>query len=256
MRIRRILGATGGTPCGEHAVAVARSLAQAADAEFIRLAVETENTPANPTPGWSPAPSPGGGTITRVRGLPGVEIVRHAETQGTDLVVLGRRPRDPDQPDRVGRTSDTVIRKRGGLSLLVPPHTSVVRRALIAVDGSLRGLGVVAPAVPFLNLIKAETSAICVLPGDTLETTSTWRDIRHERASVLVELMRLDSGPCELLVRWGDPVAEVLKAVRELRADVLILGVRRGGKAGDLGSGYIGRELLKSVPCAVLTVPI
>jgi len=255
MSIQRFLAATDGTRDGDHAVRMGQALAQQADGEFARLAVETSAPNWEPGLEWWKEPASPGGTATRIRGLPGIEIVRYAESWGADLVVLGRHDHTPEHPLQLGPTSDTVIRRRAGISLFVPPRTVSVKRAVIALDGSLRGLGVVAPAVPFLNLTKAQTKAICVLPEEPV-STDTWRDVRHERVSVLINRLRLEAGPCELLVRWGEPVPEILRAIQETGADLLILGVRRGGLRGDLGSGYVGRELLKSAPCAVLTVPI
>ncbi|HEV8355639.1 MAG TPA: universal stress protein [Gemmatimonadales bacterium] len=256
MSMQRFLAATDGTRDGDHAVRMGQWLAQQADGEFARLAVETSAPNWEPRLEWWREPAAPGGTATRLRGLPGIEIVRYAESWEADLVVLGRHDHTPEHPLQLGPTSDTVIRRRAGISLFVPPRTVTVKRALIALDGSLRGLAVVAPAVPFLNLTRARTRAICVLPGSTPDPTDNWRDVRHERASVLIDRLQLQSGRCELLMRWGDPVQEVLRAIEETAADLLILGVRRGGLRGDLGSGYVGRELLKSAPCAVLTVPI
>ncbi len=256
MPIQRVLAATDGGSYGEHAVAVGRALSERADGKFMRLAVETEDGLPSPASGWRGEPATLTGAVTRIGGLPGIEIVRQAETWGADLVLLGRQESSPERPHNLGVTSDTVVRRRSGLSLFVPPEVQTIRRAMIALDGSLRGLGVVGLTVPFLNLTRARTKAICVLPGMQPDATDTWRDLRHERVAVLIDLLHLDAGSCELLLRWGDPVPEILRAIRETGSDLLVLGVRRGGFRGDLGSGYIGRELLKSAPCAVLTVPI
>ena len=255
--MQRILAATDGSRHGEHAVAVGRALARRADGEFMRLAVATADAP-RPALDWTGQPAAPRSTVTRIHGLPGVEIVRHAETWGADLVVLGRHGRTPERPRPLGRTSDTVIRRRSGLSLFVPPKLQTIQRAAIALDGSLRGLGVLAPAVAFLNLAGARAGAICVLPGAPVggADATGWRDPRSERVGALVDGLQLDSGPCELMVRWGAPVPEILLMIRETGSDLLVLGVRRGGQRGDSGSGYVGRELLRSAPCAVLTVPI
>jgi nucleotide-binding universal stress UspA family protein len=256
--IERILAATDGSQYGEHAAAVGYALAQRADGEFARLSVETGDDATGPVPDWVAGSTAEGGILSRIRGLPGVEIVRHAESWGADLVVLGRHGCSPDRPRLLGRTADAVIRRRSSLTLFVPPEVQTIRHATIALDGSLRGLGVLAPAAAFLNFTDARAGAICVLPGtrDEGNDGTGWRDPRSERACALVERLQLDSGPCPLLVRWGAPVPEILKTIRETDSNLLVLGVRRGGQRGDSGSGYVGRELLKSAPCAVLTVPI
>lgn len=258
MVMKRFLAATDGSKDGEHAVAMACTLAERAGGEFARLEVDSVAPTWEPQLEWWREATTRSGTANRMRGLPGIEIVRHAETWGADLVVLGRHDRTAEGPFSLGETSDAVIRRRSGLSLFAPRETCSFKHALIALDGSLRGLGVVAPAAALLQLTKARARAVCVLPGAAVDSADTAdrRDARSERVSSVIDRLQLESGPCELLVRQGDPVPEILRALRETGSDMLIIGVRRGGQRGDLGSGYVGRELLMSAPCAVLTVPI
>jgi nucleotide-binding universal stress UspA family protein len=256
--IKRFLAASDGSRDGEHAVAVACTLAQCAGGEFARLEVEAVSPAWEPGLAWWAQAATPGGTATRLRGLPGVEIVRHAESWGADLVVLGRHGRTASGPFTLGQTSDAVIRRRTGLSLFAPPGTHAIKRALIALDGSFRGLGVLGPAAAFLDMVQVRAFAICVLPGfePSAAEQSACPDPKSERVRALVDRLPLASGPCDLLVRWGDPVREILDTIQLTNADLLVLGVRRGGAPGDLGSGHIGRDLLQTAPCAVLTVPI
>lgn len=253
--MKRFLAATDGSRHGDQAVAVGYALAQRAHGEFTRFAVEWA-VPEAPEPGWRKHRQATGETETYARGLPGVEIVHRADSWGADLVVLGRSDRSPEQPLPLGPTSDAVIRRRTGASLFVPLGITTLQRGLIALDGSPRGFGVLAPAVALLNVIGSAASAICVLPGSEAESGDPRRDPRSQRVRSAVERLELAAGPCDLLLRWGDPVARIQAAIRETGADFLVLGVRRGGPPGDLGSGHVGRDLLKSVPSAVLTVPI
>lgn len=258
MPMKRFFAATDGTRGGNHAVTMGAALAQRAEGEFARLSVETA------LPGWEPSaerwrePAAPGGTATGIHGLPGIEIVRQAESWGADLVILGRRDHAPARPLQLGCTSDTVIRRRSGPTLFVPPGTTVINRVLIAVDHSLRGLSVLGPASEFIKLTGARAFAICVLPGSEPDTgdAPAWQDSRSERARAMVDRLRLATGPCDLMVRWGDPVREILEMIRLTGADLLVLGVRRGGAPGDLGSGHVGRDLLQTAPAAVLTVSI
>jgi nucleotide-binding universal stress UspA family protein len=255
---RRILAATDGTLQGEHAVGVAQAFAQAADADFQGLGIAAEEPDPDRKPAWAEGTESGYSTVLTNRGLPGVEIVRRAELMGAYLVVLGRNERVPGGPRPVDATTDAVIRRRNGLSLLVPPSVQTIRRSIIALDGSLRGSGVAAPAVAFLKLLKAQAHALCVLPGVPFEVSDAggWRDPRAEWLSEVIHRLPSLTPPVDLRVRWGNPVTEILDAVRDTGSDLLILGVRRGGQRGDSGSGYVGRELLRSASCAVLTVPI
>lgn len=255
--IKRFLAASDGSRDGEHAVALACALAEHTGGQFTRLEVESVAPNWEPQLDWWNEPTIANGTMARLRGLPGIEIVRHAEAWGADLVVLGRHDRTAAGPFTLGQTSDTVIRRRGGISLFTPPGTKTLKRGLIALDGSLRGLGVLGSAAGFLEVAGATAFAVCVVPApDSEPTASDWPDPRIERVRAQVARLCLSSGPCELLVRKGNPVQRILEVIQAIHADLLVLGVRRGGAPGDLGSGHIGRDLLRTAPCAVLTVPI
>jgi nucleotide-binding universal stress UspA family protein len=256
MSIKRVLAATDGSRHGDHAVLVAEALAKQAKGTFALLAVDTVTGAWEPSLQWWNAPAVSCGTATLIRGLPGIEIVHHAESWKADLVVLGRHDHTPERPLALGPTSDAVIRRRNGLSLFVPKDMPPVRNAVIAIDGSLRGLRIVASAVSLLNLTQAKVHFICVLPGERPNPADSSRDPWRARVSNLIGLLKLASGPCQYMSCWGEPVGKILEAVRGVGADLLVLGVRRGGKPGELGSGCVGRRLLESAPCAVLTVPI
>jgi nucleotide-binding universal stress UspA family protein len=258
MTMNRFLAATDGSRDGEHAAAMACTLAERAGGEFARLEVESAAPAWEPQLEWWKEVTVRNGTANRLRGLPGIEIVRHAEAWRADLVVLGRHDRTAQGPFTLGETSDAVIRRRSGLSLFAPPETHSFKRALVALDGSVRGLGVLGSAAAFLDIAQACAHVICVLPGSESDAAevSAWHEPKVERVRALVNRLRLASGLCDLLVCRGDPVRQILQAIRSTRADLLVLGVRRGGAPGDLGSGHIGRDLLQTAPCAVLTVPI
>ena len=257
MSMKRFLAATDGAPDGENAVTVACTLAQRTSGHFTRLELETVSRDWQPGLEWWKDPTTRGGTATKVLGLPGVEIVRHAESWGADLVVLGRHNHTREHPLQLGPTSDMVLRRHGGLTLFVPSRTTI-SRALIALDGSPRGLDLLGPASAVLDLAGARAYAVCVLPGSqpAADDPAAWEDPRIERARALVDRLHLAKGPCDFLVRWGDPVSGILDMIQTTQADLLVLGVRRGGAPGDLGSGHVGRDLLQAAPCAVLTVPI
>ena len=258
MAMKRFLAATDGSRDGEHAVVMACSLAEHAGGEVARLEVDAAAAAWEPQLEWWKEATTRNGTANRLRGLPGIEIVRHAEAWGADLVVLGRHGRTTTGPFTLGETSDAVIRRRSGLTLFAPPETRSLTRALIAVDGSARGLGVLSRVATLLNIAPTRASAITVLHRWEPESDDepAWPTAAVERIRSALDRLQLASGVCDLLVRKGDPVSEILDAIRMTGADLLVLGVRRGGAPGDLGSGHVGRDLLQTAPCAVLTVPI
>lgn len=251
---RRVLAATDESPQGSHAVDVACRIARGSSAVLDVVTVCSQKAPALRA-GEKPVPCLT--AMTELHGVPGVEIVHYAEASHADLLVLGRSPRDRTAPAMLGPTSDSVIRRRSGPTLLVPAAIERFEHLLIALDGSRRGLSVLGPAAAFARVMGADRTIVCVLPAtpDALADDAGWVDPRcarvHEAAATGNGV-----GPIKTLVRVGDPVAGILQAIEELRADGVVIGVRRGGPPGELGSGHVGRDILRAARVAVLTVPI
>ena len=219
-RITKVLAATDGSSPSEHAVRVAQVLARGAGADLEVFRVES--------------------------GIPGVEIVRRGELSHADLVVLGRRQRDGASPSQE-RTTDMVVRRRSGVCLMIPPNVTGLDRMLIALDGTRRGLAILQSAAAVAGALGAEMLAICVVPGDPDWSASSDPAVARVASAV---------GSANLRVRRGNPVREILAELEESGANLLVLGVRRGGPPGEMGSGHIGQDLLRESSSAILTVPI
>jgi len=253
--IRKLLAATDGSEAGEHAVRVAEAIAREAGAEFEVLGVETAGLPAFASVGEPVARTESSRRITWVRGIPGVEIVRRAEEYGADLVVLGRRERPPQGFLGSGRTADGVVRRRGGACLLVPPTVGKLDRMVIALDGTRRGLGILEPAAALAAAVRGQVTAVCVVPDHGPDGAESPEGCASRVGEALGQYPAL-GGPGILRCRKGRPVPEIMAQLEETGANLLVLGVRRGGPSGEMGSGHVGQDLLREAPVAILTVPI
>lgn len=249
-RVARIFAAANGSEAGQHAARFARRLALDIGAKLRLLSVETTGVPGYGQDGVQKPPNRGPDEMDWSRGVPGIEIVRAAESWGADLVVIGRRGRANGGAELLGRTVDTVIRRRTGPCLLIPPDLNRLGRMMVAMDGTSRGLGILPFAESFAEMLH--------LPASTVYTAHEEVAAHSARAKLLAALLehpRL-GGPEHLEVRIGPPVQEILSACLTSGADLLVVGVRRGGPLGDAGSGHVGRDLLLKAPTAILTVPI
>lgn len=248
-RVARVFAAANGSEAGQHAAAFARWLAGEVGAKLRLLSVETTGIPGY-GPEGAPKQPKNQDEMAWSRGVPGIEIVRAADTWGADLVVIGRRERSNGDGEVLGRTVDTVVRRRSGPCLLVPPDVDRLGRMLVALDGTDRGLGVLPFAEGFARSLGLPASAVFAAP----------EEISSHTAKTRLLLALLDhpglGGPDQLEVRYGSPVDEILSVCTQLQADLLVVGVRRGGPLGEAGSGHVGRDLLLKAPSAILTVPI
>lgn len=182
--------------------------------------------------------------------IPAIEIAREAESRGADLIVLGREsPTEADCRHEHGTVEGTVRRAR--VPCLLLPRGPLAERVLAAVDGGPDSHDIV---------------AVALLVGCLLDATV--RSVRVEQpvlAAVGVSAWSGDATPStgdgprgaiDAIVRRGDPVSEVLQAVRDEGADLLVLGHHRGGPVSAHATSGVAARLLQRSPCAVLTVPI
>jgi nucleotide-binding universal stress UspA family protein len=255
MGLGRLLVASDGSPHSDHALGIGKLLAARAGASFAVVQVGGPGSRRDPEPARITCPvDPASQRFLR-DGVPGVEIARCAEQWRADLVVLGRNPRPAPG---LGRTTDMILRRRHGPTLLVPRNVTGFQRILYALDGSERGLRILDRGGHFAAITGATPMAVCVLPPDSVQSAAGggWPHPRLTRVEEAMERRPDLGGRGSLAIRWGEPVAEVLRHLVETAAELLVLGLRQGGPGGDPGSGHIARDLLRAVPVAILTVPI
>jgi nucleotide-binding universal stress UspA family protein len=198
-----------------------------------------------------------------VRGVPQVEIPRFAEQIKASLIVLGRKPRSRTTRLMLGDTSDAVVRRSRLPCLMVPPGLASMRRLLVALDGTDRGLGVLRTAVELANRTNLELSAVTVEPTNPGQAPMV--SARSESLGTKVEetLQRNSAtlggravAAASLRVRFGNIVEETTAEVRDVAADILVIGFHPGGPLLEIEEGSVSRSLVHTVPCAVLTVPL
>lgn len=200
-------------------------------------------------------------------GLPGVEIGHFAETHQADLVVVGRKRRSGIQRLLIGDTADSVARRSGVPCLFVQAGAGELRRVLVALDGTERGLSVLIAAMDFTRDIGARLHAVSVEPAYENERDAprllTTRSARLREA---VEEIRLNSnlGPgvwgapasSPIVFHRGPVVEEIVGEAVSSNTDVLVVGYHRGGPAGVIEAGSVARRLAHESPCSVLTIPL
>ncbi len=235
-----ILAAVDGTALSSNAERVARRLATAIGGTHSAVQVRPEAP-------WAP------GTVATnavvLGGLADVEIPRHAESIGADLIVLGRSESGAAENGRSG-TGQGIVRRSSVATLHVPPGTGWFSRALIALDGTERGLVTLRRGVEVatgfalpLHVVTVDTAAH-VLVGSLAGSTD-----KGHRLEGRLHQLGVDA---PVIALQGDPVEEILRAVAP--DDLLIVGHRRGADAAM--PDRVGRKLIWLAPCAVLAIPL
>jgi nucleotide-binding universal stress UspA family protein len=152
-------------------------------------------------------------------GLPGVEIPRYAEQAGAGLLVVGRKPRSRAQRLYEGDTADAVARRSTVPCLFVSGPLGVPARLLVALDGTPRGMRVLQFACVLAGRLRTRLSGVIVERLHPGESASLARSLPTARTATLQR--RLDGAVDPLLIRHGDPAAEILQAADEVSAEVI-----------------------------------
>ena len=279
MQLTHIVAATDESDAGRQAVWTAMELAASAGARVtVVRAVQAGRTVLAGVPGAVPDDDEAGApalerlqrwveadlptlhhppemTYAVAFGLPGVEIARFGEQEHADLVVLGRKPRSRMTRLLLGDTADAVARRSRLPCLFVPVGGRLPRRMLVAIDGSERGMVVLRMADGFARSIGAELRVMTVERVRPEEPPLLASATPATRSTKVQDQVRQMVGR-EVELRRGDPPEQILAAVEELQADVLVIGSHRGGPAGVIEAGSTARRLAHTAPCAVLTVPL
>lgn len=192
-------------------------------------------------------------------GLPGVEIPRAAEREGADVIVLGRASPQPGAGP--GETVHGTVRRTRVPCVVAPAGAGGFRRVLAAVDGGPDSGDVLRAALALARPWAAELCAVHV-QQPVLAGAGAGPWTAGAGPDPVANHAEPPGGPAEVagyvvMIRRGDPVAEILRAVREGGVELLALGHHRGGPVVHTpGTGDVAARLLQRAPCAVLTVPI
>ena len=194
-------------------------------------------------------------------GIPGIEICRFSEDRGADLVVIGRKRHSQMARLLLGDTADAVARRSRLPCLFIPPDSGAPRKALVAMDGSDRGMKVLNQACDFARYTGAALHVVTVERQPADEPASGVPSVPVARSSLLQTrvddvLTREGLPDTTLAIRRGDVVEQILGVARESGSDVIVLGYHRGGPPGVVEAGSSARRLAHAAPCAVLTIPL
>ena len=201
-------------------------------------------------------------------------ILAEAERFKASLIVLGWRGHGTFRRLLCGSVSRSVAARAQCPVLVVREAASAVRRFVVGFDGCPNA----ERALEFLSSLEPGRGS-CVVLVNVVEPVSTPRSVGRLPSSVRAHLHRelaalneeryqqaqatVAAGAARLErsgwtakseVRVGDPLASLLKAVAEHRADVVVLGARATGGLGRALLGSVANGALNRSPVAVLLV--
>jgi nucleotide-binding universal stress UspA family protein len=212
---------------------------------------------------------------TRIcEGRPVREIVRAAETQEADLIVMGTRGRSGIGRLVLGSVAEETVRSAGCPVLTVPPgvaeHTvedSMVsfEHILCPIDFSPESMAALDMAISVAEPAGGTVRVLHVVewfdrgqlerhrllnapdyPGQAVQ------DAQDRLRSPIRRSARCEINVLDVVVA-ARPYTAVLREAEAHRTDLIALGVRGSGSADLLISGSTTNRVLREAPCPVLT---
>jgi len=213
--------------------------------------------------------------VTVQHGKPADVILQHATSSALSprFIVLGAPSRRGLDRFLLASVAQTVVHQADRPTLIVPASQSVAscvnvpfRRVLCAIDfsptsmsaldeafrllrhggGTMRLLHVVDIAQPAVPRLTSEFPAIDYTEQLTMHA---WGELRR-----LLPVSQELCGRVQIQVAVGFVLDQIVRNAKEMKADLVVLGVRKRGALGRLLGSTTGRAL-RHVSCPVLAVP-
>jgi nucleotide-binding universal stress UspA family protein len=189
-------------------------------------------------------------------------ISKVIQKQEIDLLVLGTHGRTGIEKFMLGSVAEMIFRQATCPVLTIGPHASEhgnrhvgLRKLLYATDFTPGSLAAAPFAFSFAQAHQADLTLLNVL--EVPETASPQNEYARRLLKALVpEDAQLECTP-KFVIRHGEAADKILEVAKEIRADLIMLGVRsaegRIGIATHIARPTSHRVLIQA-PCPVLTV--
>jgi nucleotide-binding universal stress UspA family protein len=190
-------------------------------------------------------------------------ILLHARARQADVIVLGTG-RKEIRRGLAGWIAERVLRDAPCPTLIVPQASeapALVESILCAVDFSPASHAAVHEAVRLSEHGKQPVTLLHVVDGASarsarLATDEFGRGLGTDALTRLQSLIpQLGQGVAVTRVAVGRPATEILRAARNMKGPLIVIGAARRTRIGSKLFGKTG-QLLRDARCPILAVPI
>ena len=184
---------------------------------------------------------------------PHKEIVRLADDQHADLIVMGRRGRRGLALMMVGDSTRKVI-GYADCSVLVVPRAAGIwqKRILVATDGSRHGERAAEAAGQIAKIFSLPISVVSVLRPkfDDVRRAEARMEVDRVKEALALEGIEVDSA----VLYDADPAAAIVESARQHDADLIVMGSHGRTGLGRLLLGSVAERVIGKAACPVLVV--
>lgn len=194
-------------------------------------------------------------------GVPGDAIIRQAEEDRADLIVISTHGAGAATA-AYGSTTLHVMRHAAVPLLVIPPalhalpqpaiETLIGRdnRVLAPVDFHHRAIHDVRIAAGIAQAFDIDLLLLHVLSQDTVRNGEEANAMLAELAADVNTRVRVDA-----VLALGNPAAEISRVAIDHNAGVIVMGLRGDGRAIGSLPGSIAYEVVRQAPALVLALP-
>jgi nucleotide-binding universal stress UspA family protein len=206
-------------------------------------------------------------------GDPTHHILKLAGELGSDLIVMGTHGRGGLDRLVLGSVTEKTLRKASCPVLTIPPHSEAhaasvaFNRILCPLDFSDSSLKALDYAFSLARQQKSRVTLLHVLEWLYEERSQSEefnagvvplkKYLEDEARRMLAGTVPADAASwCtpEVQLVWGKPYQEILRAARESKADLVVMGVVGRGAIDLMMFGSTTHHVLRAAECPVLTV--
>lgn len=211
-------------------------VARSALRRFVGEAVEGDNPPNLPA-------------IRVEEGDPAEAILRTAQSLGSGLIVMGTHGRTGIRQFTLGSVAQQVVHtsKIPVLTIHETAPAKAISNIVCAVNDSEVSRKALVRAAALATCLGAHLVAIHVQEGDNTRSIADLCDWMAERKPACCEIREV--------TRRGRAAEQIVRFVRELKADLLVVGAEHKLFLDKTVIGSTTSRLLLHAPCAILTVP-
>lgn len=181
------------------------------------------------------------------------EIVRLADDQHADLIILGRRGRRGLALMMVGESTRKVI-GYADCSVLVVPRAAQIwkKRILLATDGSRHGEMAAEAAGQLAKIFNLPVSVVSVMRPkfDEVRRAEAQLEVGRVTEALGQEGIEIDSA----ILEGADPAGAIVELARQRGADLIVMGSHGRTGLGRLLLGSVAEQVIGRGACPVLIV--
>ncbi len=199
------------------------------------------------------------------RGSIDAVLAKTIESEKVDLVVLGSHGLKSARKLVFGSVAEHIFRTSPCPVLVVGPQAATKGRIGRSVHSVLWATSLSSPEDGprrlALSLAQEHQARLTMLHVWQASQAFPYRDterLRREASQKLEEFLPEENVlwfPASMLMVEGSPEEEIVAAARAVKADRIVLGVRRGHPHASHLPGTIAYEVVRNAPCPVLIVP-